>query len=136
MTRDALGGSYIFIFKNWLKKKNERFSVHHFHFLGVTYLSSWAMCRQQSIKHNIEYYIYYSVVCTWLRMIDRCKMWPPKKEMVHRKLFKSNAPTLLKLGVGRDHMYTKVWIFLSSCVMSSWNKTTCKSFVTKSEIMQ
>ena len=28
-------------------------------------------------------------------------------------IFKSNAPTLLKLGVGLDHMYTKAWIFSS-----------------------
>ena len=26
-------------------------------------------------------------------------------------IFKSNARTLLKLGVGLDHMYTKGWIF-------------------------
>ena len=35
---------------------------------------------------------------------------------------KSNAPTLLNLGVGLDHMNTKGWnFFYSSGVMPSWN---------------
>ena len=31
-------------------------------------------------------------------------------------IFKSNAPILLKLGVGLDHMYTKGWNFLDPSV--------------------
>ena len=31
-------------------------------------------------------------------------------------IFKSNAPTLLKLGVVLDHMYTKGWNFLDPSV--------------------
>ena len=31
-------------------------------------------------------------------------------------IFKSNAPTWLKLGVGLDHMYTKGWNFLDPSV--------------------
>ena len=47
-------------------------------------------------------------------------------------IFKSKAPILLKLGVGLDYMYTKGWIFfISLCVLSSLNKTICKSFVAK-----
>ena len=38
-------------------------------------------------------------------------------------IFKSNAPTLLTLGVGLDHMYTKDWIFFrSGCVISPLKK--------------
>ena len=51
-------------------------------------------------------------------------------------IFKSNAPTLQKLGVYLEHMFTKGYIFSSICVISSWNKTMCKKFVTKGEIMQ
>ena len=53
-------------------------------------------------------------------------------------IFKSNAPILLKLGVGLDHMYTKEGLdcFCSSCVMFSKNTTMCKSFLAKGEIMQ
>ena len=31
-------------------------------------------------------------------------------------IFKSNAPTWLKLGVGFDHMYTKGWNFFAPAV--------------------
>ena len=45
--------------------------------------------------------------------------------------------TLSSDGVSLDNMYTKDWIyFRSSCVMSSWNKTMCKSFVAKGDIIQ
>ena len=44
---------------------------------------------------------------------------------------------MLNLCVGLDHICTKGWIFFcSSCVMSSWSKTTSKSFVTKGDLMQ
>ena len=32
------------------------------------------------------------------------------------RIFKSNAQTWLKLGVGLDHMYTKGWNFLDPSV--------------------
>ena len=43
------------------------------------------------------------------------KVRPQKNENGAQKdvhVFKSNAPTLLKLGEGLDHMYTKGWIIL------------------------
>ena len=43
------------------------------------------------------------------------------------RIFKSNAPTWLILGVGFDHMYTKGW---------DWSKTTSNSFVAKGDLMQ
>ena len=36
----------------------------------------------------------------------------------------------------RFHVYQWLEFFCSSCVMSSWNKTTSKYFVTKGELMQ
>ena len=38
----------------------------------------------------------------------------PQKKNDH--IFKNNAPTWLKLGVGLDHMYTKDWNFLDPAV--------------------
>ena len=36
----------------------------------------------------------------------------------------------------RPHVYQWLDFFWSSCVMSSWSKTTCKSFVPKGDLMQ
>ena len=60
--------------------------------------------------------------------IDSCKIGAPKNgagAQKNARIFKSNAPTWLKLGVDLDHMYTNGWNFFRSlCVMSSWSKTT------------
>ena len=51
--------------------------------------------------------------------LDRCKIWAQKNGAGAQKnahIFKSNAPTWLKLGVGLDHMYTKVWNLLDPSV--------------------
>ena len=72
--------------------------------------------------------------------LTNCKISAPKdgngaQKNIH--IFRSNAPTFLKLGVRFYHMHTKGWIFFRSrCVMSSWSKTTFKSFVTKDDLMQ
>ena len=36
----------------------------------------------------------------------------------------------------RSHVYQGLEFFCSSCVLSSWNKTMCKSFVARGDIMQ
>ena len=66
---------------------------------------------------------------------------PPKNGAGAQKnthIFKSNARTLLKLGVCLDYMYTNGldYMYTNGCVMSSWSKTTSKSFVTKGDLMQ
>ena len=40
-------------------------------------------------------------------------------------ILKSNAPTLLKLGVGLDYMYTKGWIFLAPTMYSPHGIRRC-----------
>ena len=59
--------------------------------------------------------IQYDVQLPLLFALDSHKIWVQKNENGAQKnvhIFKSKAPTLLKLGVGFDHMYTKAWIFL------------------------
>ena len=51
------------------------------------------------------------------------------KKNVH--IFKSNAPILLKLGVGFDHMYTKGWICLDPFVYCTHGIRQRASFVDK-----
>ena len=64
------------------------------------------------------YYIVRLVRCLWWWQNLSAKNGNGAQKNVH--IFKNNAPTLLKNGV-----------FRSGFVMSSWNKMTCKSFVTK-----
>ena len=51
--------------------------------------------------------------------LDSCKIWAQKNgagAQKNARIFKSNAPTWLKLGVGLDHMYTNGWNFLDPSV--------------------
>ena len=76
--------------------------------------------RQQN-KPNSKSVSYYNnrltVLCSL--SLDSCKIWAPKNgagAQKNARIFKSNALTWLKLGVGLDHMYTKDWNFLDPSV--------------------
>ena len=52
-------------------------------------------------------------------IIDSSEIWAQKigtGAQKNARIFKSNAPTWLKLGVGLDYMYTKDWNFLDPSV--------------------
>ena len=87
-----------------------------------------SVSTQKSVWKTIDRVQSYWQKCIWVVQIFLLQENGTQKN-VH--IFKSNAPILLKLGVGLDHMYAKGWIFGSLCVMSLWNTTTCKIFVTK-----
>ena len=65
---------------------------------------------------------YFSQKCIWgvQRFLPQAaKSHHKKMKMALRKIFissKENAPTLLKLGVGLDQMYTKGWIVFGPSV--------------------
>ena len=89
-----------------------------------------SVSMQKSALKNIDRVLRYLQKCIWVvqRFLLQATISDHENENGAQKnvhIFKSNAPILLKLGVGLDHMYTKGWIFFRSlCVMSSWYKTT------------
>ena len=102
--------------------------------------SDFVASEEEEWEHSLPAII---ITCTFtirltvlpLLFLPSCKIWAPQDKNGAQKnvcISKSNAPTLLKISVSLDHMYTKDWIFFpSSCVMS-----TSKNFATKGNLMQ
>ena len=112
----------------------------------IFWRSDFAAGCEDAVEHsqpNSKSVYYYNNRLTVLNSIltSSCKIWVTKNgtgaQKNTRSIFKSNAPTLLKLDVGLDHMYTKGCIFFrSGCAISSWNKMTCNSFIAKDDLIQ
>ena len=64
---------------------------------------------------------------------ERQKKW--RKEKCSYLLKWCTDMAITRCGL-RSHVYQWLEFFFSSCVMSSWSKTTSNSFVTKGELMQ
>ena len=74
--------------------------------------------HSQPNSKSVSYYNNsLTVLCS--SILDSCKIWAPKNgagAQKNARIFKSNAPTWLKLGVGLDHMYTNGWNFFAPAV--------------------
>ena len=80
-----------------------------------------SVSMQKSVLKNIHRVLRYWQKYIWVvqRFLLQATKSDKKNENGAQKnvhIFKINAPTLLKLGVGFNHMYTKGWIFLDPAV--------------------